>query len=681
MQRPILAVATLFLAALPLTVGCGDDGRVNGGVDGGADAGQVDAADVPAIVAPEEASAPSFLPCPNGWRPRFEREGAVRCAPYDDRGPAGLCFGGEAHLPGTDDCRPIGSPCPTGDYAEGLPTDRPVVFVRPGADPDAATGDRSAPFADIDAALAAVTDGTVIALAKGNYDARLALDRTIELRGACAAETFIQPSGSSSAAIVAIGGGDVTLADLRMGYASAAGITVSGGRLTLLGVEVAGTRGVGLAANGAAEVIADGLAIAYVGPDSTGRFGRGLSIEASATATIRRATFVESDETQVYVSGTLDLEDVVIRGPEMDPFGLGGFGAQLVALENGGVLSVTRAHISESPREAVTVSASEAHFTDTVIEGSVGESVRATEHARVALTRVHTTRAPVAVLALAGAEVEIDGLIASGAWEGGVMLVGGAKMFGQSLAIFDSAEVAFMADGAGTAVELDDLIIIDTGPGTEGRFGRAFNLQQGAQATIHRASLLRSRDAAVIISGADTSLDFEDLRVLDTQSRSDDGRSGAGMLVQGGGRVVGQRLAIARCQGHGILALGAGSIAAVGDLEMTDVTPQSCVVTDCPTNGRGIGLASYSGANLSAERFRIGDAALCGVLADNGGAIALTEGRIERTIIGACSPNGDLALEQLGSNVRFSEVERPIDAPSLPVPDPEPPISPRGATE
>lgn len=145
--------------------------------------------------------APPALPriaaaCPRGWSavpealdrgPSLVPVTVVRCEP-----PPRLSCGRTAlQSAGDVGCRPIGQACSAGDdFPAELPSGRPLLYVRAGA--VAGNGSRAQPYGSIAEALAAAGADAVIAVGKGRYDEALTVSGSVDLLGACAAETELR---------------------------------------------------------------------------------------------------------------------------------------------------------------------------------------------------------------------------------------------------------------------------------------------------------------------------------------------------------------------------------------------------------------------------------------------------------------------------------------------------------
>jgi hypothetical protein len=159
-----------------------------------------------------------LVPCPEGWReiPPSEQGEVATCDPWPPTGPED-CDVDSAHFPGDDGCSLIGSPCPSGDWAEDIPVDAAVLYVRAGG-PAGGDGSADAPFATIAEATAAASEGTVVALSEGTYEEQVLLPEGVTLWGACVRETVVAcPEGvdEMTGAVMPVGP-DTALRNVRI---------------------------------------------------------------------------------------------------------------------------------------------------------------------------------------------------------------------------------------------------------------------------------------------------------------------------------------------------------------------------------------------------------------------------------------------------------------------------------
>lgn len=225
--RPTTRAVSVVLGLL-IPPGC--DGSSTSG-PAPPDSGEIDAAS-----SSLEVSLPQMTPCPANWRetPLGEDEEVRVCDPWPEGGRS-ECSPVEVHLPGEPECRPIGSVCPDGRWAQDLGRDRPIVYVLAGASPGA-NGSQEAPFGTITEALSAVGEGAVIAIGEGIYEEPLIVPNDVTLWGACVARTVIVvPLGG----VVEIAGDNAEVRNLQIqaeGAVTPVSVTSSGGAAHLEGV-------------------------------------------------------------------------------------------------------------------------------------------------------------------------------------------------------------------------------------------------------------------------------------------------------------------------------------------------------------------------------------------------------------------------------------------------------------
>jgi len=358
--------------------------------------------------------------------------------------------------------------------------------------------------------------------------------------------------------------------------------------------------------------------------------GRGINIQDSASAEIRRALFRGNDGTALRVAG---------------PEGPGAPAASLVAgdvvvasnagrgllVQDGGAATMTRALLDDNEGTGVSVLSpdSTATLEDLVIQNTrrapadqYGRGLEVGDGAQVAVTRMLLERnREVAALLHAGAptlsdvtirDTQIDGLQSTGR---GLEIQGGAEAMVERLEITDARGTALLVTGEGTRATLVDLRLTDTeGAGPILPLGgHALTVNAGATAQITRALLERNREATVAAFGDGTVLTLEDL--------------------------------VAR---HNL--------------------ERSCAADRCMGFGGGIGVGTYMGAHVQAHRFSISDGALCGVQL-GGGLMDLLDGEIVRNPIGANVQTEGFDYARITEDVEFRDNDRNVDAMMLPLPE------------
>lgn len=577
MTSRVLTVAAIALA------GCSGSG---GAADGGVDAGAPDAAwtlDPPAPPAP--LAAPVMTPCPAGWREVAAPGAPVECDPWPEAGEE-ACGVDEAHFPGEPGCARVGGACPVGDWAEALPGDRPVVYVRPGA---SAGGDGSAgaPFATIAEAITAVPDGGVVALAKGSYDEAVQLRGGVALWGACVAETFVaSTSASASAATIGVTGAGAELRNLRVGGARP-GIWVAGASRSLVveDVIVAGaTRGGVIAGNGA-RLTATSLVVRDTQPAAGGTFGTGIEVTAGAQLELTRGAVERSRDLGMYAGGaTVALTSVVFRDTlgQVSPDGYG-FGLEVGA-------------------------GAEASLTAVAVERNRGVGLFVYDGAVVSVTDV-------VVRATAGAgPTQQNGR--------GVTVQDGGEVIATRLLLAENRELGLWAGGVGTRVTLDDVVVRDTLT-AGGAAGHGLGVEWGPEVTVRRGHFARNAASGLYVAGLETSLSVADLVVVDTTGSSADGQ-GRGLAAQEDATLSIARARLLRNRTIALYA-GAGATISAEDLVIEDTLPFT-------TGELGRGVHAQLGARVDLLRAVIERSTDAGVEAVGlGTVVSLTDVAIRDT--------------------------------------------------
>jgi MFS family permease len=158
---------------------------------------------------PTVPSPPVLTPCPPGWTQSGSEP--VTCEPPPQIADV-ACAADQAQYYGDDHCTTIGSPCPSGDYSDQLPTGPPILYVRSGT--TTGLGTMSSPFGSIAAAMQHARAGTTVAVAKGTYDESISIPGGVTLLGACVKSTLIRGVSTSPALSSTTAG--VTVQDVQL---------------------------------------------------------------------------------------------------------------------------------------------------------------------------------------------------------------------------------------------------------------------------------------------------------------------------------------------------------------------------------------------------------------------------------------------------------------------------------
>ena len=621
------AAASLgWILALAACGSADDDGGArDAGTDAPvSDAGMADASSLPTPPAPAEL--PVLTPCPDGWR-EIDAEGVPACDPWPASGRAS-CGPFEMHLPGTSGCAPIGATCPAGDFPTDLPATN-VLHVRAGA-PAGGDGTRAAPFAAVTDAVAAATDGTTIAIAKGTYPESVIVSGTaVHLLGACAAETVITGEpGRIRGAVELLGGSGSSVRDLRLEPSSP-----SIGALVVVDAvaSVAGSIIV-------PPPVADGVSVsggmlsierALVRGGSTD--GR-AALSATRGMVVARHVVLESDEpgwTALHVARAhVVVEDAAIdhRAVREDD------GEWLVEISFGATVEVARAAFSGTAALSALVN---------------GESTAVTIRDSLFVG---------------------DG--APGAAASGLFVFDTAR-FAVSRSRFERASAgAMLAGEPGTDLVLTDTIVRDVfGTLATEAYGRAVDVEMGASATLSRVLLERANEVAFLVSGPGTTGTFEHLTVRDI-GPDPAGFAGRALQVQLGAVVTGGPMRSTRQREIALIAASAGTMLSLTDLLVEDTLPRACIETTCAGFGAGIGIGTYAAARVDVARFVIRDGALAGAQVARDGELDLHDGEVSGNPVGANVQVPGYDISRLSDRVLYRDNDRNLDATELPVPDP-----------
>jgi hypothetical protein len=584
---------------------------------------------------PTPPEAPRTTPCPDGWRAVPDPDAAeiIACDPWPEGG-AGDCAADEAHFPGRPGCEPIGAVCPAGDYADDLPA-AGVLYVRAG-EPAGGDGTLANPFSRIAEAVAAASDGDVVALSKGTFDEIVSISRPLTLWGACVRDTVVASSSATeAAATVTLGGrGGVVLRDLQISGARV-GVEVSGNAspCTLRSVLVDGVNALGVAVFYDGLLSADGLVVRHTRSGASGDFGMGLQIDSGGQVTLAGAVFEENRAESIVVvdpGSSLDATDLSVRDTQVrDSDGGVGYG---VSVGLGGAAALERAVIETS-----TVLGVEATDPDTRIVASdlVVRDTRADPGGEFGY----------GIQIRSGATAEVDrGLV--------------ERNRGAQIHVAD----------AGSTLTARDLVVRDALSRELGWIGgHGLEAIGGSAVTFERAAFERNRGAAIIVAEAGSSLVASDLRVGDTRSTESRLERGYGLNVYAGASADVTRAAFVQNRTVGILAFDEGSVATFLDLVVAGTLPQECVDLGCFPGGSGI--ASMEGARVAASRFRISDNAFCGVQIAHDGTMDLEDGVISGNQTGANVQTSGFDTSRLESGVVYHDNGNDFDSSALPLPE------------
>ena len=699
-------IRSWFVVGMLATLaGCADDvapvdGGPDGSVDGGGDAGlPVTPPDIPWL---SDGLPPVMLaPCPEGWREVTGGE-VTECDPYPEGGPE-ACAEGEAHFPGEPGCRPIGDPCPAGDYATTLPTTGRVVYVKADA---AAGGDGTvaAPFAGLSQVpWVSLGASTTVAVGKGTYPGTLPLRVGVSVVGACVEETILTGIAAPVQSVVSVtGAGEpAEVQNLTIRGASQRGaLARRGQRLSLRGVLFDRVQGVGIVVADASTevsltdvVIRDTEAVA----SSPSEFGIGIHVQDGGQLQATRFLVLRNGGLGISAAGegsALTLLDTVVR--ETRPRDSDGIAGRGINAEAGARVDATRmllvgnrlaGAICSGVGTTVTLTDSVVRDTDSrARDGIGGGGVSAELGGTISLTRllIASNRAVGVFVSNEGTEAVLTDVVirdtepqrsrAPGGRGRGIQLQYGAHLEATRLVISNNTESGIFVGSEGSTMSVTDAVIQRTLPlGLPGQFGRGLGVENDGRLDASRLLIADNHELGFFASSPGTVVNLSDVVIRDTRSQLNDLRGGRGFEVQEGARVDGMRLEIERSVEAGVLALTGASVA-LTDASIVGVAVADCASTTCPTDPYGHAVGAL-GAALSLRRFRISDAAVCGAMVGRveefaeDGSLDLEAGVVSEAEIGACVQVDGYDLERLTGDVEFRENATNLDSTTLPVPN------------
>lgn len=536
---------------------------------------------------PPEDWSPEGVPA-DDWAPDA---GIAACAAGWRRLPDGTCDpvlredceAGSDPVPGGS-CTPTGATsCPAGDYVDpgAEAVGAAVVYVRAGADPDAADGSEARPFATIAAGIARAGSGGWVLVARGEYAERIvvAASGSTHVLGACAARVTVRGPGplGRDGATVAVSGAGARL-DLR-------GVTVVGegrglqasaqGALRASGVAVAASAEVAVDARDArTEVALTGCAIRDTRARADGTFGRGVSAQSGASVRVAASSLARSTEIAVHAldEGTsVALRGSVVRDTRATRGGAAGYGLRAEA--------------------AATLTA----------EGCVVEASQ-----------------DVGALAV-GARLELRASIVRGTrprGDGtkgfGVGASAGATVLGDDLLVEGNAAAGVAADGAGASVTIARSVVRGTAAQRSGAGGYGLSAANGARLAAEGVRVAANREAGVTAYDPGTVVTLLSCVVSDTLARASDATRGYGVDVEAGAALTAQDVLVAGNTGAGVFATGAGARCELARSAVRD--------TRVGGDGQGHGLEAVDGATVRAATTAVTGSREAGAVASGAGA-------------------------------------------------------------
>lgn len=199
---------------------------------------------------------------------------------------------------------------------------------------------------------------------------------------------------------------------------------------------------------------------------------------------------------------------------------------------------------------------------------ALGVGVRVSGGASLTLTHSAIVRADRVGALVAGAGSRLDASVLFAADVGDptraatltVAAAGGATASLACARIERPAIEGVNVAGAGTHVDASDLVVLDARPRSDGEYGRAFEVNDRATATVTRARFERLYDIGAYVANAGSRMELVDVRVADTRVRGLDDRWGYGIEAEFDGLGVVRRAWVERSDSAAFFATQGGRL-------------------------------------------------------------------------------------------------------------------------
>lgn len=442
--------------------------------------------------------------------------------------------------------------------------------------------------------------------------------------------------GDASAQLV-----DTALRTVRTpsGSSAATGLLVAGtGNLDASGLSIEGARGVGIAVDGeGASARVDNAVIVAAGAQaSSGMFGRGVGVQNGASLELQHAVVIGSAAGAVYASGA------------------------------GTDVTLVDTHLVASEGQ--------------VSDGRFGHGINAVDGARVELDGgwIVGNRSMGVYASGEGTTVEVAGSWIASTRERtaddelgmGVAAFAGASVAVSTSHLSHNRYVGVYAVDEGTTVALTDVAITHTRPrAVDGGWGLGIAAGFGARILLDGVLVSDNSTAGILLEGAGTSGQIDDVVVERTASSPLDGGLGRGVDVEDGAQVVGARWLLRDNRSDSVFVAGASARIDVTDLTVSGTLAAACAsTTDCAGGGTGVVLVDNAAADL--ERFSIVDSELIGMQVARQATMAARRGLLRGNVIGVNLQVPELELDTAFVDVRLEGNERDVASDDLPVPGP-----------
>lgn len=607
--------------------------------------------------------------CPAGQAPG-SADGSCVPAGVDWTCPPGFVAKGVGTGKAPPGCVPDPSDCPSGKWPEVV--GGKVLYVDAAA-PAGGTGTAGAPFHDLIQAINFAPSGSTLALAAGTYQANIAPKLAVRVVGRCAHLVRIDATGLGAAVLTkgAAPAGPLELDGLTL-QGQALGIAAQGGwQIVAHRVHVTGALAAGLMVQqpGSRLTIIDSYVEKTVEIDAGYGNGNGALVYGKGELRMRRVRLsanvgwgLRVDGEGARAVGEQILIDSTVTSPATKSPGMG------ATVAKGGRLDLLGASLVANRRAGLlaTGAASQLHASGLRIEGT-----RAEQPANVG---------GVGLLAQAGAKVMLlgaelhDNLGAGLAVmspdsefrAGGLRVTAtqhkteGEKAYAHGVSVQDYTRVSLigteivgnsgiglLAQGVEARLEATDLRIDATVPWQDGSYGWGVLVTSGADVTLRRAQVARSKTCGIRVDSPTTLLKLHDVLISETSAAGDSSFiTGLGVAHEAKVRFSGLRLA--KNVFYGLRAESGAVIHGAGLLADHGVAANLMFSSDAGLQllGTANALMVMAGAQLHVCGARLSEAIFFSVtVSGEGTRVALNGTLVDHTLAEPWEGVGGVALD------------------------------------
>ncbi len=505
--------------------------------------------------------------------------------------------------------------CGTGTWG-GLPTDDGTLYVDASAG-EGGDGSRESPFCTIQEGLAALDGGGLVAVAAGNYEGSLQLDRDqagVHLAGRCAALVVLDADGVGPQPGILVEGGFATdafeISGLTLTGATEVGLWFETGSLALHDMIVADSTGLGvLVFDGTSTAELERVEIRDTVAQNDGTFGYGINAYDGATVTVRDSVISGNVQSGVLTNGSgteLTLIGTEIRGNLPDGnnrFGMG------ISAYNGSTVTAEACLLEANTEMGVIVEGATVQLTGVTIRGT-----RTTGQGHYGQ----------AVLAQAAATVQIEGCTFEDNTTHGVFL-----------------------HGAGTVATVSGTTIVRTQSDGAGEYGSAIAVEGGAELVVTGGLLEHNHSAGVYLHGAGTSAQLSGVEISETLPEPVL-MAGRGIEIQAGATLDAESCVLRGNSETGLAAFDTGTTVVLQDVEIRETT------VGLAGNANG-GLMVLDGAALTATDCLLEANEQGGVIVAHGATVIFTGVTISDTLPTASGEWGRAIEMQTGGQLEATD--------------------------